>query len=157
MSEVKNLADQLERAFHGGAWHGPSVTEALANLDAAAAAARPIAGAHSIWEIVHHLTIWNDAPRRRIDGERLLHLPEDFHWPPIAEASAGAWQGALAALETAHAALHERVLALAESQLDDPVAGSDPTVRGMLLGVLQHNVYHAGQIALLRKALGARP
>jgi uncharacterized damage-inducible protein DinB len=156
-SQVTTLADQLERGFRGGAWHGLAVTEALANVDAAAAAARPVGAAHSIWEIVHHLTVWNDVPRRRVDGERLVNMPEEFNWPPVEDVSAGAWRAALAALERAHDALHERVLALADSQLDDPVTGSDPTVRGMLLGVLQHNAYHAGQIVLLSKAQGTRP
>ncbi|MFL6234303.1 MAG: DinB family protein [Thermoanaerobaculia bacterium] len=157
MSQVETLADQLERLFRGGAWHGPAVAEALAGVDAATAAARPLPGAHSIWEIVHHLTVWNDAPRRRIDGERLQDLPAEQDWPPVGDVSPDAWQAALAALEEAHAGLRARVLDLTDAQLDDPVAGSDPTVRGMLLGVLQHNAYHAGQIALLRKGLGGTP
>ncbi len=151
MSQVETLADQLERSFHGGAWHGPAVAEALAGVDAAAAAARPLAGGHSIWEIVHHLTVWTDVPRRRMDGEGLQDLSAERDWPPVRETFAGAWSAALAALEEAHAALRARVGELTDAQLDDPVAGSDPTVRGMLLGVLQHNAYHAGQIALLRK------
>ena len=109
MSQVETLADQLERSFHGGAWHGPAVAEALAGVDAAAAAARPIAGGHSIWEIVHHLTVWTDVPRRRIDGEGLQDLPAERDWPPVRETSAGAWSAALAALEEAHAALRARV------------------------------------------------
>jgi uncharacterized damage-inducible protein DinB len=157
MSQIDSLADQLERAFRGGAWHGPAVAEALAGVDAAAAAARPFAGAHSIWEIVHHLTVWNEVPRRRLAGDGLENLAAERDWPPLLDASAAAWQAALAALEDAHAALYERVLDLADSQLDDPVAGSDPTVRAMLFGVLQHNAYHAGQIVLLGKARGARP
>jgi uncharacterized damage-inducible protein DinB len=156
MSQVENLADQLERSFHGGAWHGLAVAEALAGIDAAAAAARPLSRGHSIWEIVHHLTVWHVVPRRRLDGERLQDLPEEGSWQPVEDASAGAWRAALAALEDAHAALHARVLGLADGQLDDPVAGSDPTVKGMLLGVLQHNAYHAGQIVLLRKAAAER-
>lgn len=157
MSQVESLADQLERAFRGGAWHGPAVAETLAGVDAATAAARPLPGAHSIWEIVHHLTVWNDVPRRRLDGEGLQSLPAERDWPPVGEVSAGAWQAALAALEEAHAALRARVLDLTDAQLDDPVAGSDPTVRGMLFGVLQHNAYHAGQITLLRKEPGGAP
>jgi uncharacterized damage-inducible protein DinB len=157
MSQIESLADQLERSFRGGAWHGLAVAEALAGVDEAAAAARAFAGGHSIWETVHHLTVWNEVPRRRLDGERLESLPAERDWPPVEDVSAGAWRAALAALEDAHAALHARVRDLADAQLDDPVAGSDPTVRGMLLGVLQHNAYHAGQIALLRKALGGRP
>jgi uncharacterized damage-inducible protein DinB len=157
MSQIEGLADQLERSFRGGAWHGLAVAEALAGVDEEAAAARPFAGGHSIWEIVHHLTVWNEVPRRRLDGERLENLPAERDWPPVEDVSAGAWRAARAALEDAHAALHARVRDLADARLDDPVAGSDPTVRGMLLGVLQHNAYHAGQIALLRKALGGRP
>jgi uncharacterized damage-inducible protein DinB len=157
MSQVESLADQLERAFRGGAWHGPAVAEALAGVEEATAAARPLPGAHSIWEIVHHLTVWNDVPRRRLDGEGLQNLPAERDWPSVADVSAGAWQAALTALEDAHAALHARVLDLADAQLDDPVTRSDPTVRGMLFGVLQHNAYHAGQITLLRKAPGGRP
>jgi uncharacterized damage-inducible protein DinB len=154
MSQVETLADQLERSFRGGAWHGPAVAETLAGVEADTAAARPILGAHSIWEIVHHLTVWNDVPRRRLDGEGLQNLSAEGDWPPVRDVSAGAWQAALTALEDAHAALHARVLDLADAQLDDPVTGSDPTVRGMLFGVLQHNAYHAGQIMLLRKAPG---
>ncbi len=159
MIQTESLADLLERTFRGGAWHGPSVAEALAGVDAAAAALRPLAGAHTIWEIVRHLTVWNEVPRRRIDGERLVDLPAGLDWPPApgatTEASEAAWRAALVALEESHAALHARVRELSDAQLDEPVAGSDPTVRGMLLGVLQHDAYHAGQIALLKKA--ARP
>jgi len=163
MTEVESIADLLERAFRGGAWHGPAVAEALAGVDAATAAARPLAGAHSIWEIVLHLAVWNEVPRRRLDGERLQNLPPERDWPPVTDLSTlstlstAAWQAAQAALQDAHAALHARVLGLADGQLDDPVVGSDPTVRGMLFGVLQHNAYHAGQIMLLRKPQGGRP
>jgi uncharacterized damage-inducible protein DinB len=157
MSQVESLADQLERSFRGGAWHGPAVAETLAGVEEATAAARPLLGAHSIWEIVHHLTVWNDVPRRRLDGEGLQNLPAERDWPPVRDVSAGAWQAALTALEDSHAALRARVQDLADAQLDDPVTGSDSTVRGMLFGVLQHNAYHAGQITLLRKAPGGTP
>ena len=70
------------------------------------------------------------------------------HMGPAIHAAKGA---ELAALEAAHRALHQRILDLDDVHLDEPVVGSDPTVRGMLFGVLQHNAYHAGQIALLCK------
>lgn len=157
MSQVTTLADQLERSFHGGAWHGPSVAEALAGVDATATAARPLPGAHSIWEIVHHLTAWNEVPLRRIEGERLEDVSRSRDWPPVDDLSPEAWRAALAALEAAHAALQARVRALTDAQLDDPVGGSDPTVRGLLFGVVQHHAYHAGQIVLLRKAVAGVP
>jgi uncharacterized damage-inducible protein DinB len=152
--QVESLADQLERAFRGGAWHGPAIAEALSGVDARLAAARPFPSVHSIWEIVRHLIVWTDIPRRRLDGESLQDLPEATSWPLQEEASADGWLASLAALESAHVALHARVLDLGDEELEDPVTGSDPTVRGMLLGLLQHHAYHAGQIVLLRKALG---
>lgn len=152
MPTARELADLLERSFHGGAWHGPAIAETLEGVDAAAAAARPIATAHSIWEIVHHLTVWNDLPRRRIDGERGAELPADEDWQAVEDASEESWQRALVALKASHRRLHDRLAALTDDELERPVAGSDPTVRSMVLGVLQHNAYHGGQIAVLRKA-----
>ncbi|MDX1501937.1 MAG: DinB family protein [Thermoanaerobaculia bacterium] len=152
-SQTAALADQLERAFRGGAWHGPSVLEALDGVDAVLAARRPIGSAHTIGEIVLHLTAWIDVARRRIAGEAIAALPDEADWP-AAGGEEAAWRTARERLDDAHARLHAAALELDDERLDDPVAGSDPTVRGQLLGVLQHNVYHAGQIVLLRRAAG---
>ncbi len=151
-SEAHRLADQLERAFRGGAWHGPALAQALAGVDAATASRRPVAAAHSIWEIALHARAWIDVATRRIAGEARGQLSPEHDWAAPAKGSEEEWRATLAGLEEAHSSLHAAVLSLADERLDDPVAGSDPTVRGLLLGVLQHNVYHAGQIALLKKA-----
>lgn len=152
MQTARELADLLERSFHGGAWHGPAVAETLEGVDAAAAARRPIAAAHSIWEIVHHLTTWHEVPRRRIDGERDEMPPESEDWLAVLEPSEETWQQALEALRSAHQRLHTRLAQLSDEELARPVAGSESTIRGMMLGIIQHNAYHGGQIALLRKA-----
>jgi uncharacterized damage-inducible protein DinB len=149
--ETARLADQLERSFRGGAWHGPAVAEALEGVDAATAARRPLPAGHSIAEIVGHLTYWLHAAVVRLSGEREEEVLGAADWPP-ATAHDEAWSAARAALEAAHRDLHAAVLALDDARLDDPVAGSDPTVRGMLLGLLQHNAYHVGQLVLLAKA-----
>ena len=149
--EVRVLADQLERGFYGGAWHGPALQEALEGLDAAAAHHRVGPGVKTAWEIVHHLTTWQGIAARRIRGEAPRVTPEE-DWPPVVEASKEAWQAAVEALEARHRELYRTVKGLDDARLDDAVAGSDPTVRGLLLGTLQHNSYHAGQIALLKKA-----
>lgn len=151
-TETERLADQLERSFRGGAWHGPSVTEALADLTAEEVARRPIPAAHTIAEIVGHIATWTEIARRRITGEPVSRVTEEDDFPPDGALSEEAWAGSLARLEEAHRSLHETVAALEDDGLDAPVSGSDPTVRGLVLGVLQHNTYHAGQIALLRKA-----
>lgn len=152
LSEAQRLADQLERAFRGGAWHGPALAQTLADIDAATASRRPFPAAHTIWEIALHARTWIDVTARRLAGGPLGELTPEQDWAGPANGSEEEWRAALAGLEEAHSALHAAVLSLADERLDDPVAGSDPTVRGLLLGVLQHNVYHAGQIALLKKA-----
>jgi uncharacterized damage-inducible protein DinB len=152
-TEVARLADQLERAYRGGAWHGPALAEALAGVDAATAGRRPVARAHTIREIVAHVSVWMDVCRRRIAGEAVHDLPPEEDWPAASEPSTeDAWRRELATLDQRHRRLHAAVAALDDARLDDPVAGSDPTVRGLLLGVLQHHAYHGGQIALLAKA-----
>jgi uncharacterized damage-inducible protein DinB len=150
--EVARLADQLERSFRGGAWHGPSLLEALADVDAETAGRRPIAGAHSIGEIAGHAAFWIDAARRRLEGDPVDDVAADADWPRGEERTAAGWQRVLDRLEAAHRGLHAKVLALDDERLEGPAAGSDPTVRGLLLGLLQHNAYHAGQIAVLAKA-----
>ena len=155
-AEAARFADQLERSFRGGAWQGPSLTEALAGIDATAAYRRPLAGGHSIGELVFHVAFWLDMARQRIDGVTVDGAAENADWPSGVDgtsASAPAWQSALAHLEETHRRLHATVLALDEERFDQPVAGADPTLRGLLLGVLQHNAYHTGQIALLAKAV----
>jgi uncharacterized damage-inducible protein DinB len=151
-TETDRLADQLERSFRGGAWHGPSVTEALADLTAEEAARRPIPAAHTIAEIVGHVATWTDVARRRIAGEPVSRVTDEEDFPPDGALSEEAWAASLERLEEAHRKLHDAVAGLEDEGLDAPVEGSDPTVRGLVLGVLQHNIYHAGQIVLLRKA-----
>lgn len=150
--ETARLADQLERAFRGGAWHGPSLSEVLEGVDAATAAARPVNAAHSIGELTSHVAFWIDACLRRMDGESITNVPPEVDFPAGTAASDESWRATLAGLDRAHRRLHARLLELDDERLDGTVAGSDPTVRGQLLGILQHNAYHAGQIAVLRKA-----
>jgi len=161
LTEAARLADQLERAHRGGAWHGPSFAEAVNGLDAASAATRPVPEAHSAWEIVAHVSSWLEVCRQRIEGEESIEMTPARDWPSVgAGADTGegkaAWRAELATLEKRFARLHAAVANLDDAHLDAPVAGSDPTVRGLLNGILQHHAYHGGQIVLLRKAGGGR-
>jgi len=148
---VDYLADQLERGFYGGAWHGPALHEVLEDVDADTAHRRLLPTGKTLWEIVHHLAAWNGIAARRIRGET-PEVTQEQDWPPVTDPSPAAWQAALAELEAQHRDLYRTVRGLDDARLDDAVPGSDPTVRGLLLGTLQHNSYHAGQIALLKKA-----
>src|SRR5829696_3222735 len=98
MSEVERISSQMKSAFEGPAWHGPSVREAVEGVSAARAAARPIPSAHSIWEIVLHISGWTDVVRRRLLGEPLSE-PDDGDFPPVGDTSERAWAAAIERLE----------------------------------------------------------
>jgi uncharacterized damage-inducible protein DinB len=152
MSEVERIADQFRRAYSGQAWHGSSLTELLADVDAQRAAARPIPDAHSVWEIVLHIAAWDTAVRRRLAGERAEIYKTELDWPHVADTSAAAWQDTLATLAHAHDELLTAIGELDDARLDAPILAGMPSVYGTLHGVIQHDLYHAGQISLLLKA-----
>lgn len=149
-NEVTRIEDQLKRAFEGNAWHGPAVLEVLEGVTAAQAAAKPVPGAHSIWEIVQHITAWEDTARRRLQGEPAEPTPEE-DWPPLGDTGDAAWTAALERLRTGHQGLRRAVAKLSDAKLKEEVAGMDQTHYLLVHGVIQHDLYHAGQIALLRK------
>ena len=151
MSEVERITDQLRRAFEGEAWHRPSVREVLDGVSAEKAAARPIAGAHSIWEIALHIAAWENVARRRLLGER-AQVTDEENFPPVAETSEAAWAATRAALEEGNLRLREEISRLSDSRLSEPIIEGMFSVYITLHGVIQHTLYHAGQIALLKKA-----
>jgi uncharacterized damage-inducible protein DinB len=153
MSESARIADQLQRAFTGVAWHGPGLMELLADVDAATAAARPIPDAHSIWEIVLHTAAWDAVCLRRIGGEK-LQVEGDLNFPPVPKPTAAAWRKAVADVKRTHDRLVRTVAALPDSRLRDRVPGKRYDFWHMFHGVVQHELYHAGQIAILKKAQG---
>ena len=159
MNEVRRILDQLKRVFAGNAWHGPSVKEVLSGVSAEHAAARPLAGAHTIWEIVLHMTAWTRAGTRMLTGEDVKLKPKE-DWPAVSDQSAAAWERALQALELSHNELQLMVAGLNDSRLDERVPGRPYSVYFLIHGLIQHDLYHAGQIAILRKGLpvdGAEP
>ena len=153
MFEATRIADQLRRAFHGDAWHGDSVFEILGGVTATQAAKRPIPGAHSIWELVLHIAAWDGAVLRRIGGVE-VKLSDAENFPPVTDTSEAAWRQALAEMRRVHEELITDVAALPDYRLEQQVPGKEGahyTFYYMLHGVVQHELYHAGQIALLKK------
>lgn len=152
-TEIARLADQLERSFRGGAWHGPATREVLARIEASTAQRRPDGSPHTILELVRHITFWVRAAYLRIGrGE---NVNSDGDWPEEQGVlGEDAWNEVIAELEKAYGDLHASLLELDDDRLDDAVPGADPTVRGLVLGTLQHNAYHTGQIVLIGRELG---
>jgi uncharacterized damage-inducible protein DinB len=152
-SESVLIAEQLRRAFEGDAWHGPAVLELLQDVEASAAGAKALPKVHSIWELLLHIAAWDAAALRRLDGEKCQ--PEGMaNFPLVPKlASEAAWRKAIAHAKRTHGLLVKTVAGLPESRLRDRVPGKRYDFYHMLHGIAQHELYHAGQIAILKKAL----
>ncbi len=151
MTLVQQLGELLSASHRGPAWHGPSLVEILDGVDAARAAARPIANGHTIWEIALHIAAWEGVVVRRLAGESVAEPPEgDF--PAISDTSEHAWAASRAHIDKTHQSLLASVAELADADLTTPPP-NNPTPRfTAITGVLQHLIYHSGQIALLKRA-----
>ncbi|HXX02681.1 MAG TPA: DinB family protein [Candidatus Acidoferrales bacterium] len=150
-SESALIADQLHRAFYGDAWHGPALLELLEDVDAATASVKPLGDVHSIWELVLHIAAWDGAGIRRLAGKK-TQLKGKQNFPPVPEPATGAaWREAVERAQSTHDALVKTVAGLSASRLCDIVPGKRYNFCHMLHGIAQHELYHAGQIAILKK------
>jgi hypothetical protein len=159
--EMHRIADQLSRAVNGPAWHGSSLLEVLRDVNAADAAARPLPSAHSIWELVAHTTAWLEIARKRLDGTAPLDITAAMDWPPLSDAArnpadesaARQWQADLSRLRHAADDLQSAINTQDDRRLAEDLPGTNDTWSAYhtLHGVLQHTLYHTGQIAILKK------
>ena len=156
-SELERLEEQLRRTLEGGAWHGPSVLEVLAGVTPESAATHPVPQAHSIWELTLHITSSYSLVLRRLDGEDAQLSPEE-DWPPVPAPTEAAWREAVQSLVDLNRRVREAVLRFDPARLDQPLsAGAPYTAYTQFIGITQHDLYHAGQIAMLKKAARVPP
>lgn len=151
MSEAARIADQLRHAFDGNAWHGPALLELLKDVSADTASSHPLPDVHSIWELVLHIAAWDDAVNRRITQGKAIQLKAAQNFPPVKIKTRAAWKDAVAHLKKKHNELIRTVVSLSDARLKQRVPGKKYNVYFMLHGVAQHELYHAGQIAILKK------
>lgn len=162
MREVERLRRELMATLNGDPWYGTAVWNILDGIDANQAAARPIEGAHSIWELVVHMTAWVNETKRRLEGAP-HRTPAEGDWPAVQSTTREAWADALARLRHAHEDLARTVEVAEDADLSRQVGraqvdamGNPVTYYQTIVGILQHDAYHAGQIALLKKAINER-
>jgi uncharacterized damage-inducible protein DinB len=130
------------------------VLELLADIDAEIAAAKPIPGVHSIWELVLHIAVWDRAAVHRLAGRKTQPAgKQNFPDAPqnTMASDRAAWRNAVSLLKKSHANLVRTVSGLPDARLRDRVPGKRYNFAFMLHGVVQHELYHAGQIAILKK------
>ncbi len=153
MSEVKRIAGQLHASLTGPAWHGPSLLEVLEGVTSDEARQHPVAAAHSMAEIVPHVAAWMSAAERRLAGHA-IELEGDADWPPVTDGFD--WSAAVQGLRDAAEALGVRIRTLSDADLTTirvRTSGQEYSAYVLLHGVVQHNLYHAGQLAMLKKAI----
>jgi DinB family protein len=149
--EIERIAEMVASGYRDGAWPGVSVRNTFRSLSATEAASHPIAGCHSAWEIALHISFWHDAVRRRLGGDP-VDGGDDEDWPAPPEPTPANWSAALDQMDAVHQRLVDTVRTVNPDELDRPAPGKSFTVYFMLHGVPQHDLYHGGQIVLLKKA-----
>lgn len=143
------LWNDIAKSVFGEAWHGPSVNEALAGVTAAQAANRPPNELHSIWELTLHVAAWIDEVAERVQG-RFHEEPLAGNFVTVTDTSETAWQAASGEPARALTRLEGALDVFPEQRLGEEVRPG-VTFGAMLSGLAQHNAYHAGQIAVLRR------
>lgn len=151
--ETERLEEQLRLSFEGGAWHGPAVLEALAGVSPEAASAHPMGGAHSIWELALHLTGTYRLVLRRLSGDGTQLTPQE-DWPAVPAVSSDNWTDTIETLRRLNRELRSAVRSFPTERLDDPLVAEAPySAFTQFIGITQHDLYHAGQIALVKRSL----
>src|SRR5678815_841892 len=152
MRVIEGVIDEPERSLEGEPWHGASMSEILEGVSAREAAAHPVAGGHSIWELVFHVTAWVRAVHSRVQGKATE--PEgESNWPSVRDTSEKAWTVALEDLRQSQSELIATLKTLSDADLSASVPSRDYDRAYLLHGLTQHNAYHAGQMSLLKVAM----
>lgn len=150
MDKNELILTLLAQGYMRPAWHGPNLRQALRGVSAKQAAWRPAPGLHNIWEFALHAAYWKYAVRRQLEGGKrgsfALKGSNFFTRPEKAKATEAAWRGDLALLEKEHRALEQSMRRCLETKPSSKILRS-------LYGVAFHDVYHAGQIRLLRRLM----
>ncbi len=154
-TECNRIADQLASTLKGEAWYGDSLREILERVTAEQAQAHPISSAHSIWELVLHIEAWAKFAVGAVHGIPIPAwpaMPKELDFPPVTETSEHAWQQSVRSLFSSHLKLVEAIKGFDDERLDATVPGRTYNFYRLFQSTTQHAVYHAGQIALLKKA-----
>lgn len=152
---IELLLAAIDRAYDRRSWHGTNLAGSLRGVSPELAAWRPAPGRHNVWEYAVHAAYWKYTVRRRITGEArgtfALEGSDFFPRPEDGKATEAAWKADRALLRDEHLRLREAVASLEARDLERPPAGSTTSFLDLVLGVAAHDVYHAGQIQLLKR------
>jgi len=151
-NEIKRIVQQFTASMEGNAWHGPAVFELLNDINDEEASQRALRDAHNIYEIAAHIIIWQKEGIRKINGNaRNVTKQED--WPVTNDATTEQWSEIKDSLLAVYNELKNGLEEFPDERLSENVPGGEQTFYVLFHGIIQHNIYHAGQIAMLKKAI----
>jgi hypothetical protein len=153
--EIGFLLHAIDEAYNKRAWHGPNLRGSIRGLTAKQASWRPSPGRHNIWEVVVHTAYWKYAVWRRLKAEKRGSFPlKGSNWFPRPEIlSEAAWKQDIALLEDVHSMMRKAVADLEPAHLHAAPPGSKVSNLTVIRGIANHDLYHAGQIQLLKRLL----
>lgn len=157
MTETARLQELMRQTYSGNCFHGDSIAQIFNGVDVAAATWRPDEKTHSIWQIVLHMTAWLNVIRERLTSPTLVNLNDEQNYPAIPEATLPNLSRSFDEFRDALNSLVEAVGRFPEEKLSASVPGRGYTFDILLHGAIHHNLYHAGQIALLTAMYKRRP
>jgi hypothetical protein len=155
---VEPLLVLLDTAYNQTSWHGPNLRGSLRGVPLDAAAWRPQPGAHNVWELLVHAAYWKYVVWRRLTGAKRGSFPlegSNFFERPVHRTPA-AWRSDLRMLDTIHHDLRAAVAATPPGALRERLPGSSVTCVRLITGAAAHDLYHAGQIQLLKRLYSRR-
>lgn len=156
MGTVSTLRGILKSTTEGPAWHGPATLEVLEDISPEQAMLRPIENAHSIWELLLHMNAWQRYTLRALYGKEVgdpQDMAEAEDWPPVETTTREAWELLVRDFHTVNVGIRSLLDGMSDDSLDETVPGRDFAMKVLVHGTAQHNLYHVGQIALLKKAV----
>jgi uncharacterized damage-inducible protein DinB len=150
-TEIERIKDQMQKTFYSDAWHGGSVMEFLSEISAMEAASHPLKARHSIWELGPHMETWKRVARYALEGNEIGRISPEEDWPPIEDIGEEAWARTVESLREEHEALMGALSRLSEESIGETVPGRSYSFYTLLHGVIHHDLYHLGQIAVLKE------
>ena len=155
MQDNQAILRHYDGVLNGEPWHGDAVWAILNGISAEMAAARPVRDVHTIWEIVGHMTFWEGVVTKRLAGLR-AGLVDELNFPTMPEPTEENWRKTLDQFRASNEAFREALAELNPERLEQLTAAGKRTYYGEAHGIIEHHVYHLGQIALLKKAQDSR-
>lgn len=152
MIQIQQIADSYRAVTVKGAWYGPTLAELIAKTSPEDAVTPPVPGAHAISSLLQHLLLWNERVRKTCEGTSMPRWEAEKEWAEPAIP----WKELVARWNHSRNGLEERIRNFPIEDLGKQVPGRTYPYETLLLGIVQHTIYHSGQIAMILSLLRSR-